>query len=175
MPQTLFSLKLLAMRLESSWRNLASNKNIKIKKECRQSGRQNGSLLQEYSLKPTNSRDLHAQCWFNWFWSYRHHPCNIPVMQLMHHSEFDTFKISSRLVANLWEPHLTCRHVWWICNIPDVLPDGNTLYKHVYLNKWTQHAFMIELHCTSRHVWEWHLISVHVWCNDTPVRVVQDL
>ena len=51
---------------------------------------------------------------------------NIPVMQLMHHSEFDLFKMASRLVANPWEPHLTCRHVWWICNIPDVLPDGDT-------------------------------------------------
>ena len=28
----------------------------------------------------------------------RHHPCNIPVMQLMHHSEFDIFKLASRLV-----------------------------------------------------------------------------
>ena len=30
-----------------------------------------------------------------------HHPCNIPVMQLMHHSEFDIFKMVSRLVADL--------------------------------------------------------------------------
>ena len=27
-----------------------------------------------------------------------HHPCNIQVMQLMHHSEFDMFKMASRLV-----------------------------------------------------------------------------
>ena len=57
----------------------------------------------------------------------------------MHHSEFDIFKMASRLIAvsftSPWEPHLTCRHVWWICNIPDFLPDGEAHYKHVYLNK----------------------------------------
>ena len=30
----------------------------------------------------------------------RHHPCNIPVMQLMHHSELGIFKMASRLVAD---------------------------------------------------------------------------
>ena len=160
----IFSLKLLAMKLESRWGNLASNK-MAAKMAVYYKN------IRGFSLKPTNSRDLHEKCWFDWFWSYRHHPCNIPVMQLMHHPEFYIFKMSSRLVANLWEPHLTCRHVWWICNKPDVLPDGDTLYKHVYLNKWTQHACMIELHCTSRHVWEWHLISRHVWYNCTSVRV----
>ena len=30
----------------------------------------------------------------------RHHPCNIPVMQLMHHSEFDIFKMASRMVVD---------------------------------------------------------------------------
>ena len=28
------------------------------------------------------------------------HPCNIPVMQLMHHSEFDIFKMASRMEAD---------------------------------------------------------------------------
>ena len=35
-----------------------------------------------------------------WFLSYRHHPCNIQVMQLMHHSEFDIFKMASSMVAD---------------------------------------------------------------------------
>ena len=34
------------------------------------------------------------------FLSYRYHPCNIPVMQLIHHSEFDIFKMVSRMVAD---------------------------------------------------------------------------
>ena len=29
-----------------------------------------------------------------------HHPCNIPVIQLMHYSEFDIFKMASRTVAD---------------------------------------------------------------------------
>ena len=57
----------------------------------------------------------------------------------MHHSEFDIFKMASRLVVvsftNPWEPHLTCRHDWWICNTPDFLPYEEAPYKHVYLNK----------------------------------------
>ena len=28
------------------------------------------------------------------------HTCNIPVMQLMHYSEFDIFKMASRMVAD---------------------------------------------------------------------------
>ena len=43
---------------------------------------------------------FNAKCWSYWFLSYRHHPCNIPVTQLMHHSEFDIFKMASRMVAN---------------------------------------------------------------------------
>ena len=31
---------------------------------------------------------------------YRHHPCDIPVMQLMHQSEFDKFKMAFRMVAD---------------------------------------------------------------------------
>ena len=50
--------------------------------------------------KLANSRDLHVKCWFYWSLSYRLHPCNIPVMQLMHHSEFDIFKMASRMVAD---------------------------------------------------------------------------
>ena len=51
------------------------------------------------------SRDLHVKCWFYWFLSYRHHPCNIPVMQLMHNSEFDIFKMVSRIIAdNFYKP-----------------------------------------------------------------------
>ena len=57
-------------------------------------------------------------------------------MQLMYHSEFDMFKMVSRMVANKFNKFVetapTCRHVWWICNVPDVLLDGETLYKHVY-------------------------------------------
>ena len=41
--------------------------------------------------------------------------CNITVMLFMHHSEFDTFKMASRMVADKFtkqrERHLTCRHV----------------------------------------------------------------
>ena len=37
--------------------------------------------------------------------------------------------------TNPSEAHLTCGHVWWICNIPDFSPDEEALYKHVYLNK----------------------------------------
>ena len=56
--------------------------------------------IRKFSLRPTNSKDLHVKCWFSWFLSSRHHPCNIPVMQLMHHSEFDIFKMASRMVAD---------------------------------------------------------------------------
>ena len=58
-------------------------------------------------------------------------------MQLMHHSELDIFKMTSTMVADKFNksvgtaPYL--KPVWWICNRPDVLPDGETLYKHVYL------------------------------------------
>ena len=99
-------------------------------------------------------------------------------MQLMHNSEFDIFKMASKMVVDKfykWEPHLSCRYVWWICNIPAFLPDGEALYKHVYLNKRTQHACLIELHCTSRHIWEWHQINKHVWCKSTSVRLAPDL
>ena len=64
-----------------------------------------------------------------------------------------------------------CRHIWLICIRPDALPDRAALYKHAYLNKWTQHACWIELHCTSRHIWERHRISRHVWYNATTVQV----
>ena len=37
---------------------------------------------------------------FTDYLSNRHHHCNIPVMQLMHHSEFDIFKMASRMVAD---------------------------------------------------------------------------
>ena len=44
-----------------------------------------------------------------------HYRCNIPVMLFMHHSEFDIFKMASRIVADkfykIWERHPTCRHV----------------------------------------------------------------
>ena len=56
--------------------------------------------IRKFSLRPANSRELPAKCWFYWFLSNRHHPCNIPVMQLMHHLEFDIFKMASRLVAD---------------------------------------------------------------------------
>ena len=128
---------------------------------------------------PANSRDLHVKWLFYRFLSYRHHPCNIPVMQLMHHSEFNIFKMAVRMVAekftNSWKPHLTCRHVWWIYNISKFSPDGEALYKHVYPHKWTQYACLIELHCTSRHIWDWLRISKHVWCNGTSIRVAPDL
>ena len=41
-----------------------------------------------------------CKCWFYWFLSYIYRPCIIPVMQLMHHSEFDIFKMASRMVAD---------------------------------------------------------------------------
>ena len=55
---------------------------------------------EKFSLRLTNSIDSHVKCGFYWFLSYRHHPCNIPVMQLMHHSKFDIFKMASRMVAD---------------------------------------------------------------------------
>ena len=54
----------------------------------------------KFSLRLANSTELHAKCVVYWFLSYRHHPCNIPVILLMHHSEFDIFKMASRLVAD---------------------------------------------------------------------------
>ena len=56
--------------------------------------------MRKFSLRPVNSTDLHVKCWFYWFFSNRHHPCNTPVMQLMHHSKFVIFKMASRMVAD---------------------------------------------------------------------------
>ena len=56
--------------------------------------------IRKFYLRPVNSRDSHAKCWYYWFLSYSHHPCNVPVMQLMHHSEFDIFKMASRMEAD---------------------------------------------------------------------------
>ena len=47
-----------------------------------------------------NLQGFNAKCWFYWFLSYRHYPCNIPVMQLMHYSKFDIFKMASRIIAD---------------------------------------------------------------------------
>ena len=37
---------------------------------------------------------------FDWFLNYKHYPCNIPVMVFIHHSEFDIFKMASRMVPD---------------------------------------------------------------------------
>ena len=131
--------------------------------------------MRKSSLRLANSRELHTTCLFYWFLNYEHNHCNIQVMLFMHRSEFDIFKMASRWkptrFTNQCEQHPTCGHVWWICNRPDTLPDRAALYELAYLNKWTQHACLIELHCTSRHIREWHLISRHVWYNGTAVQV----
>ena len=56
--------------------------------------------IRKFPLRPANSRDSYTKCWFYWFLRYSYHPCNIQVMQLMHYSEFDIFKMASRLVAD---------------------------------------------------------------------------
>ena len=43
--------------------------------------------------------------------------------------------------TNPWEQHPTCRHVWWIYNQPDALPDGAALYNHTYLNEPSMHVW----------------------------------
>ena len=37
---------------------------------------------------------------FYWFLNYKHYRCNIQVMKFMHYSEFDIFKMASRIVAD---------------------------------------------------------------------------
>ena len=39
---------------------------------------------------------------FYWFLNYKHYPCNIPVKLLIHHSEFDKFKMASRVVPDMF-------------------------------------------------------------------------
>ena len=56
--------------------------------------------MRKSSLRLANSRDLHTKCLFYWFLNYKHYRCNIQVMLYMHHSEFDIFKMASRMVAN---------------------------------------------------------------------------
>ena len=52
------------------------------------------------------------------FLSFRHHPYNVPVMQLMHHSAFDIFKMAFRMVADkFYKPVGAAPSLWWICNI----------------------------------------------------------
>ena len=63
MSQTHFTLELLAMKLESSWRHLASNKNMKIKYDCRQNGHQNGCLLQKYKKNVPETDKLEGFAW----------------------------------------------------------------------------------------------------------------
>ena len=45
-------------------------------------------------------RGLHAKCLFYWFLKYKHYRCNIPVLLFIHHSEFDIFKMASRILAD---------------------------------------------------------------------------
>ena len=131
--------------------------------------------IRKSSLILANFRDLYAKCLFYWFLNYKHYRCNIPMMLFMHHSEFNIFKMASGMVANMIYKPVGGDPTRWICNRPDALPGRAALYKPAYLNKWTQHACLIELHCTSRHIWEWHRISKHVGCNGTSVRAALDL
>ena len=100
MSQTHFSLKLLAMTLESSYRHLAHNKNIKQNKNL---GKMAAKMavyykhMGKFPTRPANSMDLHVKSWFYWVLSYGHHPCNIPVM---HHLEFDIFKMAPIMIAD---------------------------------------------------------------------------
>ena len=63
----IFSLKLLAMTLESSYRHLAHNKNIKQNKNL---GKMAAKMavyyknIRKFPPTPANSRDLHEKCLF---------------------------------------------------------------------------------------------------------------
>ena len=104
MSQTHSLFLIVSYELESSWRHLACNQ-IKYKIKMRPRWLQRLKFItqniRKSSLGPTNSRDLHAKCLFYWFFNYRHHPCNIPVILFMHHSDFDkhVFNMASRLVS----------------------------------------------------------------------------
>ena len=165
------------MKLKSDWRHLACNQiKNKIRMRTRWPPRWQfiTKNMRKSSLKLVKIQGFAFKMLICLILEL-HYRCNIQVMLFMHHSEFDIFKMAPWKVADkFYKPlkqHPTCRHVWLICNGPDALSDRAAIYKHAYLNKWTQHACLIELHCTSRHIWEQHRISRHVWYNATTVQV----
>ena len=162
------------MKLESSWRHLASyqikdkirmwtklpqiwqfiTKNIRKLPQDRQTP---GIFMRPAHFTDSWITDI-VLVTFQW--------CYLCITQNLIYSRWRPgWKPTS--FTNPWERHLTYR--------PDALPDGEALYKHAYLNKWAQHTSVIELHCTARHIWEWQRISRHVWCNSTSVQVAPDL
>ena len=97
-----FSLKLLAMTLESIWRHSVHSKKIKkntnLGKMASKMAIYYKKNIRKFSLRPANYRDLHVKMLILLI-LVLHHPCNIQMMQLMHYSDFDMFKMASRMVA----------------------------------------------------------------------------
>ena len=60
-----------------------------------------GSLLQNTRIFPETGKLQRFACKMPILLILElHYPCNIPVMQLMHYSEFDIFKMASKRVAD---------------------------------------------------------------------------
>ena len=98
----IFFLKLLAMKLESSWRHLAYNQIKYIIRMLSLLPPRWQFITKKYKkIFPETDKLQGFACKMLIFWilNYRHHPCKISVMLIMYHSEFDIFKIASRLVS----------------------------------------------------------------------------